>query len=96
MYVKYEQGDIVKLRRTYEYDDLGDWGFDGQDELDALRMAEDNGYNAEIVSEEAEGYYTIMVCADGEYQRFDAICVYHLYPATDNIIAELDLARYES
>ena len=93
MYVKYEQGDIVKLRRTYEHDDLEDWGLVDQNELDDLREAEDNGYNAEIVNEEAEGYYTIIVCADGAYQRFVAISAYHLYPATTDVAIELDLPR---
>ena len=94
MFIVYEPGDIVKLRRTYEYDDLNDWGLK-EDELEALRAAEDEQLNAEIVGEETDGYYNIVVCyEDGRQRRFDAICNYHLTPATDDALALLDIGEF--
>lgn len=68
MFIVYEPCDIVKLRRTYEYDDLDDWGLK-EDELEALRAAEDEQLNAEIVGEETDGYYNIVVCYEDGTQR---------------------------
>lgn len=95
MFIQYEEGDLVKLRRTNEHDDLDDWGMT-QDELDALRLAEDDELECEIICEDCQGYYSIRVYQDGmPTVEFDAISVYHLYPATENILGELDLRRFD-
>lgn len=91
MFIVYEPGDIVKLRRTYENDDLDDWGME-EDELEALREADDLGYNAEIVGEETDGYYNIVVChPDGMQWSFTAISAYHLRPASSDYKLLLDV-----